>query len=255
MTEAARLTGTGSDSTPMWVRIGGVLQEVPGGRRHGPANQPPPGGPWTELRIGGRLCGWARDPEHGRAAARQAELLAQQLADEGRTWLIERLGHKLRSSLLALRELTRQSAYGRPVSVEDIHDLALEVGRRAEGLELLAVEPRDEQRAVVLGAVLNLAAPGAQRSVPTQARVTASEPSLLQALSRTYDWLGGAGSCFSATASGDWWRLRLEPASERAPLPVPELGEPLIRFLVETRLGGWFDPEEGGLASIYLPAA
>ncbi len=238
----------------MWVRIGGVLEEVPGGRRHGPADRPPPGGPWTELRIGGRSCGWTLDLDGGRPAARQAVVLAQQLAAERRIRLIERLGHKLRSSVLALRELTRQSAYGRPASIEDIHELALEIARRAEGLELLAVEPRDEQRAVVLGAVLNLAAPAAHRRVSAEARVLASEPSLLQALIRTYAWLGGPGSSFSAEASGEWWRLLLEPAPDRQPLTVSELGEPMIRLLVEMRLGGWFDLEDGDRPSIYLPA-
>lgn len=239
----------------MWVRIGGVLEEVPGGRRHGPADRPPPGGPWTELRIGGRSCGWTLDLDGGRPAARQAVVLAQQLAAERRTRLIERLGHKLRSSVLAWRELSRQSAYGRPAPIEDMHDLALEIARRAEGLELLAVEPRDEQRAVVLGAVLNLAAPAALRQVPTKAHVMASEPSLLQALNRTYDWLGGPGSAFEAEERGNWWRLLLRPAPERQPLPVSELGEPLIRLLVETRLGGWFDVPEADVPSIYLPVA
>ncbi|MBO0682699.1 MAG: hypothetical protein J2P45_06045, partial [Candidatus Dormibacteraeota bacterium] len=58
-----------------WVRVGGGLEELPSGRRHGPADPdfPPPGGPWAELRLGGQLVGWAPPGLNGRALARQAE--------------------------------------------------------------------------------------------------------------------------------------------------------------------------------------
>lgn len=168
---------------------------------------------------------------------------------------MQRLGHKLRSSVLALQESARQAAFGHQGMLEEIYEQAVELGRRAVGLEVVALEPKDPARAVVLGALLNLAAPGAERTVPGDALVRASEPLLVEALTRAYEWMGGVGSKVSGERVGDWWRLRVVPAPERQPLPVPELGEPLVRLLVDTRLEGWLDTSEPDCAVIYLPAA
>jgi hypothetical protein len=37
-------------------------------------------------------------------------------------------------------------------------------------------------------------------------------------------------------------------------MAVPEMGEPLIRLIVETHLDGWFDASDPERADIYLPA-
>jgi hypothetical protein len=37
-------------------------------------------------------------------------------------------------------------------------------------------------------------------------------------------------------------------------MAVPEMGEPLIRLIVETHLDGWFDASHADHADIYLPA-
>ena len=68
-------TGSEGDADQLWVRVGGGLEELPSGRRHGPADPgfPPPDGPWEELKINGRLVGWIHPEKHGRAAARRAE--------------------------------------------------------------------------------------------------------------------------------------------------------------------------------------
>ena len=40
----------------------------------------------------------------------------------------------------------------------------------------------------------------------------------------------------------------------RRPLPVSELGEPLVRHLVDAVLRGWLDAADPAVAVIYLPA-
>ena len=162
---------------PMWVRVGGGLELVPDHMRYGPADTefPPPGGPWEPLVLNGRLVGWA---EHGGLrVARQSAELGQRLVNEQREYLLGRLGHKLRSSVLALQESARQAAFGRHELLEGLFEQAQEVGRRAAGFEAAAVEPKDTARGVVLGAVLNLAMPAATSSVPADAVVLGSEPS------------------------------------------------------------------------------
>jgi hypothetical protein len=37
-------------------------------------------------------------------------------------------------------------------------------------------------------------------------------------------------------------------------MAVPEMGEPLIRLIVETHLDGWFDASDPDSADFYLPA-
>ena len=173
---------------------------------------------------------------------------------ERRAQLIGRLGHKLRSSVLALQECARQAAFGRPELLEQLYDQAQEVQRRASAIEVVALEPRDPARAVVLGAVLNLAAPHALRELPGDAIVRGSEPILLEALSRAYDWMGGEGATIRGERRGDWWQLDLKAAPGRVQLPVPELGEPLVGLLVDAHLEGWLDSSGAGGAKIYLPA-
>jgi hypothetical protein len=174
---------------PMWVRVGGGLESIPDRERRGPADTefPPPGGPWEALMLNGRLVGWA---EHGGLrTARQSAELGQRLVNEQREYLLGRLGHKLRSSVLALQESARQAAFGRPELLEGLFEQAQEVGRRAAGLEAAAVEPKDSARGVVLGAVLNLAIPAAASTVPADAVVLGSEPLMVEAFTRMREWL------------------------------------------------------------------
>jgi hypothetical protein len=208
----------------------------------------------VELRMSGRLVGWAAPGRNGRAAARRAEEEGHRLERERRAYLLRRLGHKLRSSVLALQESARQAAFGHEGLLEAIHDQAQDVGRRALAVEAVALDPKDTARNVVLGAVLTVAAQGAESSLPGDAVVRVPEPVLVEALSRAYDWMGGDGSTFTAERVGRWWRLDLRAARAREPLPVPELGEPLLRLLVDSQLEGWLDATRPDCPAIYLPA-
>jgi hypothetical protein len=156
--------------------------------------------------------------------------------------------------VLALQESARQAAFGRRELLEQIHEQAQEVGRRALALESVALEPKDPPRGVVIGAVLGVAAPGADRQLPGQAVVQAVEPVLRDALTRAYEWLGGPGSKINGELIGNWWRLELIAAPGRQPLVVPELGEPLVRHMVDILLDGWLDGSSPDRAVIYLPA-
>ena len=238
---------------PMWVRVGGGMESVPDHQRHGPADPefPPPGGPWKPLVLNGRLVGWAE--ESGLKVARRSAELGQRLVDEQRDYLLGRLGHKLRSSVLALQESARQAAFGRPELLEAVFEQAQEVGRRAAGLEAAAIEPKDHARGVVLGAVLNLALPAATRDVPPTAVVVGSEPLLVEAFTRVRDWLGDS-LAISAEQSGSWWKVRIYATGARSHPAVPELGEPLVRLIVDTQLDGWLDASAPDVADIYLPA-
>jgi hypothetical protein len=233
------------------------MQEVGTGRRHGPADPsfPPPGGPWSELRHNGRLIGWAPQGVASRGVIRRAEEEGARLIQERRAYLLRRLGHKVRSSVLALQESARQAAFGRQELFEEIHDQALDVGKRAFAMTAVALDPVDPARSVVVGAVLNLAAPGADRTLPPDAVVRAPEPVLVEALTRAYEWMGGPGSAIRGDLEGHWLRLEMEPAPDRRPLQIPELGEPLVRYLVDTHLEGWLDVSLAERVLIYLPAA
>lgn len=239
---------------PMWVRVGGGMQSVPDHRRHGPADRefPPPGGPWEPLVLNGRLVGWAE--RAGLRPARQALEIGLRLADEQRDHLLARLGHKLRSSVLALQESARQAAFGRPELLEGVFEQAQEVGRRAAALEAAAVTPKDVARGVVLGAVLNLALPAASSVLPSDAAVLGSEPVLMEAFTRIRDWVSGDALHVGAQSLGSWWKVSFSASGERKPLAVPELGEPLVRLIVDTQLDGWLDASPADDADIYLPA-
>jgi hypothetical protein len=229
------------------------MESVPDHQRHGPADVefPPPGGPWKPLVLNGRLVGWAE--EAGLKVARRSAELGQRLVDEQRSYVLGRLGHKLRSSVLALQESARQAAFGRPELLEAVFEQAQEVGRRAAGLEVAAIEPKDHARGVVLGAVLNLALPTASRAVPADAVVIGSEPVLVEAFTRVRDWLGDSLTV-SAEPVGSWWKVRVAATGERQHATVPELGEPLVRLIVDTHLDGWLDAGSPNVADIYLPA-
>jgi hypothetical protein len=230
------------------------MESIPDHRRHGPADAdfPPPGGPWQPLALNGRLVGWA---EHGGLAlARRSAELGQQLADEHRAYLLTRRGHKLRSGSLALQESARQAAFGRPELLEAVFEQAHEVARRAAALEAAAVQPKDRARGVVLGAVLNLAVPNANRRLPSQAAVLGSEPALVEAFTRVQEWMSGQSLTVAAELVGSWWMVRVGASGPRRALQVPEMGEPLIRLIVETHLDGWFDASHADRADIYLPA-
>jgi hypothetical protein len=103
--------------------------------------------------------------------------------------------------------------------------------------------------------VLNLAAAGALAEVPGDAMVRASEPVLVEALTRACEWMGGTGCVVTGERHGGWWRLDVIAPQVRQPLPMPEMGEPLVRHLVDTLLEGWLDSSASDRAVIYLPAA
>jgi hypothetical protein len=241
------------EATPGWVRVGGGMESLPGHIRHGPADIdfPPPGGPWEPLLLNGRLVGWSQ--RGGLRAARKAAELGQRLASEYRDYVLGRLGHKLRSSVLALQESARQAAFGRPELLEAVFEQAQEVGRRAAGLEAAAIEPKDGARGVVLGAVLNLALPAAARDLPPEAVVIGSEPALVEAFTRAREWLGDSLSV-GAEPVGSWWKIHVASTGERHQPAVPELGEPLMRLIVDTQLEGWLDSSPAHGIDIYLPA-
>jgi hypothetical protein len=175
------------------------------------------------------------------------------LVDEHRDHLLGRLGHKLRSSVLALQESSRQAAFGRPERLESVFEQAQEVGRRAAALEAAAVQSTDHARGVVLGAVLNLAMPAAAKELPANAVVLGSEPALVEAFTRAREWLGGDGLSVAAEPVGSWWKVRIDAPGPRQPLSVPEMGEPLLRLIVDTHLEGWLDTTRPGGVDIYLP--
>jgi len=249
------VSGALDASAPFWVRVGGGLESIPGGLRHGPADldHPPPGGPWEPLFGPDGLAGWA-PPGAPRALLRRAPEESARILRERRAYLLGRLGHKLRSAVLALQESARQAAFGQHQLLEQIYDQAQEVGRRAAALESVALDPKDEPRAVVIGAVLTLAAPEAASRIPAAAVVRVGETVLVDALTRTYEWMGGAGVKIQGERVGDWWRLSFGPSPNRQPLPIPEVGEPLVRTLVDSHLHGWLDSSDPGGPKIYLPA-
>jgi hypothetical protein len=230
------------------------MESIPDHRRHGPADIdfPPPGGPWEPLALNGRLVGWGE--RSGLALARRSAELGEQLAGEHRAHLLARLGHKLRSAVLALQESARQAAFGHPLLLETVFEQAQEVARRAAALEAAAAQPKDGARGVVLGAVLNLALANADRRLPSQAVVLGSEPALVEAFTRVKEWMGGQSLSVNAELVGSWWKVRVVASGPRRPLPVPEMGEPLIRLVVETHLDGWLDATHPDRADIYLPA-
>jgi hypothetical protein len=231
------------------------MESIPDHRRHGPADIdfPPPGGPWKPLALNGRLVGWAE--QSGLALARRSAEVGQLLAEAHRVHLLVRLGHKLRSAVLALQESARQAAFGRPELLEAVFEQAQEVARRAAALEAAAVQPTETARGVVLGAVLNLALPGAERNLPAEASVLGSEPALVEAFTRAQEWMGGQALTVEAELVGSWWKVSVSASGPRQPLSVPEMGEPLIRLIVETYLDGWFDASRADRADIYLPAS
>jgi hypothetical protein len=240
--------------TPLWVRVGGGMESIPERRHHGPADIdfPPPDGPWTPLVLNGRLVGWA--DQGGLRMARRCLELGQQLVDKHRNYLLSRLGHKLRSSVLALQESARQAAFGRPELLEGVFEQAVEVGRRAAALEVAAVLPKDGARGVVLGAVLNLSLPSVARELPPEAAVLGSEPALVEAFTRAAEWLGNDSLRVDAEPIGSWWKIHLETPGPRPTLSVPEMGEPLVRLIVDTHLEGWLDSGPANGVDIYLPA-
>jgi hypothetical protein len=230
------------------------MESVPDHGRHGPADRdfPPPGGPWEAVSLNGKLVGWA---EHaGLAQARRCAEIGEQLADDERAHLLGRLGHKLRSAVLALQESARQAAFGRPELLEAVFEQAQEVGRRAAAVEAAAIQPKDAARGVVLGAVLNLSLPIAARELPAGAVVVGSETALVEAFARIQDWMGGPGMTIAAEQVGSWWKVRVAPGGDRKPLAVPEMGEPLIRLIVDIHLEGWLDVSPPDGADVYLPA-
>lgn len=242
------------DAAPKWVRVGGGMESIPEHQRHGPADLefPPPGGPWEPLVLNGRLVGWAE--QAGLKTARRSAELGQRLVDDQRDHLLGRLGHKLRSSVLALQESARQAAFGRPELLEAVFEQAQEVGRRAAALEVAAIEPKDGPRGVVLGAVLNLAIPSASKAVPADAIVLGSEPLLVEAFTRVREWLAGESISVAAERAGSWWQVTISVGGERRQPAVPELGEPLVRLIVDTQLDGWLDTSKPEQIEMFLPA-
>jgi hypothetical protein len=249
------MTGEQRDAPQLWVRVGGGVQELATGMRHGPADPdyPPLEGLWEGVWLDSRLVGWAPSG-WGRGSVSRALAEGERIARERRAHLLRRLGHKLRSSVFALQECARQASHGRQELLEEIYDQAQDVGRLALVLETVALDPQDPPRGVVIGAVLNLAAARARRALPSVAVVRARETVLVEALSRTYEWMGGPGSTFTGELIGRWWRLEVLASPDRNPLAVPELGEPLVRHLVDVQLEGWLDAQSPERVVIYLPA-
>ncbi len=163
-------------------------------------------------------------------------------------------GSRSRSASLALQESARQAAFGRPELLEAVFEQAQEVSRRAAALEAAAAGPRDRPRRVVLGALLNAALPAATRTLPADAAVIGSEPALMDAFVRVRDWVGGDDIKVAAEPTGDWWKVSVRGGGKRLALAVPEMGEPLVRLLVDTHLDGWLDSKQAGAPDIYLPA-
>src|SRR2546428_11094238 len=206
------------------------MESVPDQGRHGPADRdfPPPGGPWEAVSLNGKLVGWA---EHGGLAqARRCAEIGEQLADEERSHLLGRLGHKLRSAVLALQESARQAAFGRPELLEAVFEQAQEVGRRAAAVEAAAIQPKDGARGVVLGAVFNLALPHAERNLPSEAVVVGSEPALVEAFSRNQERMGGQRLSVAAELVGTWGEVRVGARRTRKTQTGPGMGEPLLRL-------------------------
>jgi hypothetical protein len=193
--------------------------------------------------------------EQDRNLAHKASAMGERLTNERRANLLGRLGHKLRSALLALQESARGAAFGRHEALEQVYEQAQEVGRRAAALEVAAVDTKEQARAVVLAAVMNLAAPAAdRRDLAEDAIVRVPEPVLVEAMTRTYEWMGGEGVRVTGERFDGWWRLVFFAAADRKPLAVPEFGEPLVRLLVDTHLEGWLDSSDPDRAVVYLPA-
>ena len=178
----------------------------------------------------------------------------ERLERERRSHLLGRLGHKLRSAVLSLQESARQAAFGRPELLEKLYEQAQEVGRRAAALEAAALDPKDAARSVVLAAVLNTAAPDVRNHMPPEAVVRAPEPVLYEALARAYEWMGGPGVVVSGSRVEGWWKVVLEQAPDPQPIAAHELGEPLVRLLVDVHCQGWLDAQPGR-ATLWRPAA
>jgi len=96
---------------------------------------------------------------------------------------------------------------------------------------------------------------GADRRLPPEASVLGSEPALVEAFTRAKDWMGGQSLTVDAELMGSWWRVSVVASGPRQSLAVPEMGEPLIRLIVETYLDGWFDVSHADRADFYLPAS
>ena len=129
-----------------------------------------------------------------------------------------------------------------------------ERGGLAAALEAASVSPKERARGVVLGAVIGVALPNAISNLPADAAVIASEPSLVEAFTRAGEWLGGEKLTVGAEAAGAWWKVSVCTEADPPALAVPEMGEPLLRLIVDTHLDGWLDSSEKSCAHIYLPA-
>jgi hypothetical protein len=66
--------------------------------------------------------------------------------------------------------------------------------------------------------------------------------------------MGGPGATIRGRLEGQWLQLEIESSPERCPLAIPELGEPLVRYLVDSHLEGWLDASRPDRAIVYLPA-
>lgn len=244
-----------STGTVLWARVGGGFVNLETGAAHGPADPalPPAGEGWSPLLIGGRLVGWT-DGQPSPAVARQAAEQGERLAAERRGVLLGRLGHKLRSAVLSLQESARQAAFGRPELLEKLYEQAQEVGRRAAALEAAALDPKDLARGVVIAAMIRSAAPEAVIEIPPEAVVRAPEPVLFEAINRAYEWMGGPGTRLQGQRVGDWWRIEFVSPPDPQPIAAAELGEPLVRLLIDSHCQGWVQTQHGS-AVVWLAAA
>lgn len=236
----------------VWVRVGGGCELIPGGARHGPADPelPPPNGPWRAVALRGEVAGWVEPGSQPPSASALLEA-GEELAERHREHLLGRLDHKLRSSVLALQESARAAAFGRPEMLEAVHEQAQEVGRRAAALAAAALPPKEHARPVVLAAAVRNARLFSV-DVPGEAIVRAPEPLLADVLNRLAEWTGSSSREVTAVPVSHWWRVAVR--GHRAHLEMPELGEPLLRHLVDMQLQGWLDVSREDETAVFLPS-
>ena len=117
----------------------------------------------------------------------------------------------------------------------------------------MAVDRQDPPRTVVLGACLPPSLRSGALEISPEAAVLVPEQSLRDTLGWLGGWLGGVAAAVSARPEAGGWTLRV--SAPGAPNPeVPELGEPLVSYLAEARLGGRLARTADG-AELWLPGA
>lgn len=167
---------------------------------------------------------------------------------EDRRRLALRLEHRLRSTLMLLQESARRSGS------EAMYDLAAEALRRAGGLASAAVPPGGETRPVHLASAIMSALPGAACGGDRGLAASVPDGDLRTVLGLLPGWLGPDLS-ITLRANPELLLMEISAPGPAPAMEVPEMGEPLIRILVEENLRGTLEVGEGATAIIGLPAA